>query len=491
MSPALKKDNLLLHATLAAIVIISFILFAPCNYTRYNSDHAIQTLMSSRFTLPRDVYYWGQNRLGSLLPMITWLLFKLTGLHPLYLISFVLYVFVLVPTILIARFISDRWLIVLLFIAVFFPSNENVALLYPGHPYSGEYLCGVLFIFFLFKARGVLIAGGSGVRLLVHLSISVVFFMLGIWLSEFSALLVLIPLLFLCFERKTFRLILDRKILGPIILASLVYIALTTFLFFRIKHIAVPDKEYDHAFFFDAHSIAEELRFLGHRILDALLFRDHFIYENIFYYIFVPLTIVALLVSRKRKEPRPAAIALLLTALAGFILLFFSTWNFRSQICSRYYGPVYFLTVFGLLLFMDKRTSGWLPKFFTGAYTVFMILYLAYFFRTYNDPPPFKRYAGFRDLPQGTLIAGYWDVYAICSVAYDNLRPVPFDGDPFRNSFDKRKCLASRNFYFINNDDLKGKMINGCIDQLNHRFKFTGQTYRCGNYEVMRFGKVY
>src|ERR1035437_7141392 len=75
------------------IMGFSFFFYAPCNSANYYSDNAIHVLMAKNFQLPRDFYYWGQDRLGSLLPMIAFLIGKIIHMHYLYICSFVQYLF--------------------------------------------------------------------------------------------------------------------------------------------------------------------------------------------------------------------------------------------------------------------------------------------------------------------------------------------------------------------------------------------------------------
>jgi hypothetical protein len=46
----------------------SYMLNGPEFSAWYGSDQAIQVLMANDFSWPRDLYYWRQNRLGSIVP---------------------------------------------------------------------------------------------------------------------------------------------------------------------------------------------------------------------------------------------------------------------------------------------------------------------------------------------------------------------------------------------------------------------------------------
>lgn len=67
-----------------SIAIVSFFLFAPIYSNGYSSDNAIHVLMAYDFEFPTDLYYWGQDRLGSLIPMLAAIPVKLFGWSPIW-----------------------------------------------------------------------------------------------------------------------------------------------------------------------------------------------------------------------------------------------------------------------------------------------------------------------------------------------------------------------------------------------------------------------
>ena len=73
-----------LHYTLIFILIIlSFLCYSSNFYTLLTSDDAIQVLMIHNFQLPHDLYFWGQDRYGSLIPMLGQIFYKGLGFSPL------------------------------------------------------------------------------------------------------------------------------------------------------------------------------------------------------------------------------------------------------------------------------------------------------------------------------------------------------------------------------------------------------------------------
>ncbi len=73
---------------LALIVGVHFVFFQPALSPIFDSDGAMHILMSKRFYFPEGLYYWGQNRLGSVVPLLAHPFVSL-GLSPLWVVSFI------------------------------------------------------------------------------------------------------------------------------------------------------------------------------------------------------------------------------------------------------------------------------------------------------------------------------------------------------------------------------------------------------------------
>jgi|GEM_PF-6830209 len=84
----LSSKNINWASSLVILLIIGvhFYYFEPALSPLFDSDGAIHVLMSSRFYFPEGLYYWGQNRLGSMVPLLAYPWVSL-GIHPLWVLS--------------------------------------------------------------------------------------------------------------------------------------------------------------------------------------------------------------------------------------------------------------------------------------------------------------------------------------------------------------------------------------------------------------------
>lgn len=183
-------NTLLLVFAKLSIVVLSFLILSPFFSPFLNSDNAIHILMGYDFHLPSDYYFWGQDRLGSIIPLLTHVLYKVLHVSPALLSSFVLYSLVLLFVLMLSAFIENRWYKVLLCVLLFFPVHTTDHMLRLAHPYAAQYMfilmsISLLFLFQkAFKKRQDLKAG----FLLAGLFLSGV---MALWSSEGSIIAVL------------------------------------------------------------------------------------------------------------------------------------------------------------------------------------------------------------------------------------------------------------------------------------------------------------
>ena len=86
------------------IATISFTHFSPIYAFGLGSDQAIPILQAFNFRIPEDLYYRGQDRLGSIIPLISNIIYRLTGINHIWVISVTNYVFLVLGCLTIAKF---------------------------------------------------------------------------------------------------------------------------------------------------------------------------------------------------------------------------------------------------------------------------------------------------------------------------------------------------------------------------------------------------
>ena len=75
------------------IIVISFFTLSPNYHPEFNSDGAVIVLMTYYFNVPHDLYFWGQDRAGSLIPAFAQIFFRFLNFRPVTSVSLSYYFF--------------------------------------------------------------------------------------------------------------------------------------------------------------------------------------------------------------------------------------------------------------------------------------------------------------------------------------------------------------------------------------------------------------
>lgn len=477
------------YLCLISIPVISFLLYAPCFYPEYNSDMAIQTLMSVSFNFKRDFYYWGQDRLGSFLPLLTYLFFKISHVHPLYLISFIHYTLLLASGIIIIKLTESLPLKIMVFVAIFFPCAEFRALIYVGHPYSAQLFLGVIFLYSLKKAHDLLLLK-SDYRLKVWLLLAGFSLGLAIWVSELSAILIFIPLFYFLLNFKIYKQNLLKKQAVIYVLSFIIPLSICLFTIKYFKSKSKISDGYSSPFFFSKEKIDEQWYYFKTKAAKLLLFQDDLIIDNIFFYVIFIMCLIFLLEKRLSLKSNTFLLSVFITFVLGYIALFFSTWNLRSEFCTRYYTPIFYMIFLTLIINLSQSRF----KYFIS---VLFVIYSVYYTHSFlnnlyvsrTSKSAFDKFSEYSKLEKGVLMGNYWDVYLISSVAYKNIIPAPTTG-LFRNDFVRNK-IRKENLYYLINDTIFNKTKNiDTILKLGIRLKFTGERKTINGVEILKYKKL-
>jgi|GEM_PF-3365257 len=481
------------------IIAISFFYYAPCYIPYFDSDHGIHVLMSKDFEFARDYYYWGQNRLGSLLPLLSHLLHKVIPIHYLYVCSIVQYIFLLTGFIILSKPLKSILLKVALCAVIFLPVNEYNALILIGQPYAAQLFAGSLFVYLLHRLRKYLLSFGlfEKKHLLTTLGLILgasFFFYIGIWVSEFNAVLILLPVYYLLFDKPLRKRLFKDFNNKWILLSGAFSVACALAVFLIYSYLKKPfwaGDGYNSYFISNMVDVKNNFLFFSAKLKTTLLFGNAAVWENSYNWFILIISgflIYPWFLKRKNvlTSNRHLIISLEIVCLCSVVMLFVSAWNLRSAFSPRYFTPVYVIYCYLILLWYDQPSFNKYLKLSAGAlFVVFSIGYLYTVIISKEVPGPLKQYNEFRSLPRGTLMGGYWDVYKINAVATDNLQPLPFDNETVRNWNWRDIPLSETNFYFINeNHDLPDSVY-----QYGILFNYSGTKYNCNNYDVLLYHK--
>ena len=185
-----KLKTILTIGLITLFFIVSFRAFALYRIPVFNSDYAVHVLMAQDIKLPDDLYYWGQNRLGSLLPILSYFGVRILSLSPIVAVSYVQYLLLLIGFLSFCSILRSNFSRLTLALVWLLPAVTFTSTIEAVQPYTPQFAtigCALAFIHQLniykntiFWQRGLLIVG------------SLISLCLSLWISEQSIIIVLI-----------------------------------------------------------------------------------------------------------------------------------------------------------------------------------------------------------------------------------------------------------------------------------------------------------
>jgi hypothetical protein len=418
-------------------------------------------------------------------------------IHYLYLCTIVQYLFLFTGFLVLSRPLKQKVLKVALCGIIFLPVNEYNALILIGHPYSSQLFTGALFILFMHLLRkNILQSSSSQMDFLKGSAFgfaAILFFFAGIWVSEFNAVLALMPVVFLLGDKELRKSIASqikkKQALFLLFLMAASFILLTI-VYIHTKNMFLADAYYNKMLIDNWVDLKRNIDFFIQKLTTALFFKDKMILENFFNWFLIAFSGFLFIRGYNKSTSGSATLfskSLIITCIVAILLLFLSRWNLRSEFSPRYFTPVYILFCYYLLVKADQIKGKSIPVLSCATGLLFFSFSFCYTHEISraDRKTPMEKYGEFTRLPRGTLIADYWDTYAINSIATDNLQSLPYDHLMVRNWDWRQEALNQENIYFLTNGRSFPKDgLTDPIMQYGNFFKYSGKSYICNGIEV-------
>ncbi|MBF2075880.1 MAG: hypothetical protein IGS50_19265 [Synechococcales cyanobacterium C42_A2020_086] len=459
----------------ASAFYLSFNGYAGFLTVNFDSDQAIQVLMAADLQLPADLYYWGQQRGGSIVPILGRFLLDHSDLSPIRAVSYAQYFILGLGYLGFACLFRTNLARLLFALAWFLPPQPFGFLLMLGHPYAAQ--LGFLGIAVALIARLPRMTGWTQI-MLRHLLIvgAVVCLFLSVWASDFSVIslalmagfgmigigyqLWLAPVTRLSKQLTSKHLTISLII----ILTSLELITLLIasrygirFIRYAKSHATASDDVFSINTLSQTKTMVELVFGTIHRIVT---FQNPDFGLNVFGFsalVFLGsasafLLIYGLVVVLQQWLRRPAPPHLdispwcwffVCNAVIGTGAILLSSWVYINSIQDgagkRYFVPIYLMIWVAALLF----TEG-IPQ--VAARPLWAVLLVVALIGSATLPasvyglekfePTIQRLQPLRTLGTAGLIGNHWASYLLCSVNPDQLSCTQFDeyGQPYCSS---------------------------------------------------------
>lgn len=454
MKPSFRNGKLIYICLISLIFLGSFRFFSALYYPALNSDNAITILMIHYFKLPADLYFWGQDRMGSLIPLLAQFFTRGLGFSAIWAESVTHYLILLAGYLAAASFIKSWFYRTVLAVFWFFPMMRmiDVTQFAFGIHYSLIAIC----CFLILKKDDPRVRANAP---LFH-SVMTLLTILGIaavWVSDMAMISVFVLLaaqVFFFFRKHGTHKHVFKQ---PELYYALGGMAAGTFFIGWAKSLMLYRAHY--AVVGDWATIAKTTGIFLQTLGEAWVYNPAEPFSVVYSYLLIILLIMMGVRFRKiRLDPSTRKVLLIFVLDAVLLLgvILGSEFTLISNVPRRYFTCTYMASGMAILLLLDhmqergfyraalRLVSGCVV--ITGA--VGMLYTLKYQFPGTMTPRA-ELSAEFRSLGKPGIIADYWNSYIVSCVDPENIKATQCDLSPVRNQGLTDEVLLKKNIYVI------------------------------------------
>jgi hypothetical protein len=484
----------LYYTVLGFLIIFSFFTFSEQFYPLLNSDMAVNILMTPGFNIPGDLYFWGQDRGGSLIPMLAHILCSTYFFPPILAVSVVHFFILIAGFSALATLFKDRTLKLALALVWFFPCwhfLDHVLLLF-GIQMS------MLAISIYFLNR---ISRAQRIRFnLLWLSMACLSFIAAVWVSDLAILSLPAYLLGITFiHRKTLSwsffgsFFKEKRNLLQLAVPMIWFVIGTGFILYA-KSKAVKIESYNHGILNNFGEIAMTIRIMTSTLWQVLKFASENVIESIYVWAILIGTPWIIILSKKKKDPSQTFTQqrwLVFFLLNGIVALFFvvlSHWVFINGVGRRYFTIVYISIGIFFLLFLQANGSRNRSLRLMVLFVMILIGTFSSFSKFYfpkRIPPRTEVLSELKTLGNIGIIAEYWNAYLSASPDPNRIKATPHDKDYVRNQYLAQEVFRQPSIYLIKDCWLNS--FPDTIQQFGHILTKKGDAFHLADCNLCRY----
>lgn len=432
------------YLLLLAMVVVSYFNMAPQYSAHYNYDIGIQILQAHHFDFTSDWYFWGQNRLGSLVPLLGYLVHYTCGIPAIISVGLINYLVLIALFAVYAGFLKKDISKIALAFIIFFPFTWFAQLNWLAYPFSVQ----LLFLGLVIKILPLIASVDwdtpkpPSMRVSLLLALSVFLSFLSVWMSDYS--LVFLFYIYFDFSKKFlprfFRLPLLKILqVASCTLISFLFCIVVLYLFKK----SAGNEQSATTLFMSSSHFKESLKIYFSRFTDVL-----FLEGNPVESLIAIFSIICMVYLRKAFVNFNNLFFVLL--LLGIFPTITIDWIWINGLPSRYFTPAYFFLAVCLLRASEtsinlKVNPGMLVCFLC----VFQSLPILLFERA---PSKYAATSEFRKLGSCGIIAYSDYSYDIAAVSPDSIVASPHSGAQVRNMKLIDQIIRKPVIYLVSNN---------------------------------------
>jgi hypothetical protein len=481
------------YTGVSGIIILSFLYYSSNFYPLLGSDDAVVVLMIHYFQLPHDLYFWGQDRYGSLIPLMGQLFHQGFGLSALTSESVTHYLLLVAGYFAFAGLLKSKFSKLVLAIAWFFPPMRLIDFLRLN--IGQEYSLLAIGIFILYRLS-INKEGNSQLKKQFLLLAITLLFIMAAWVSDLAIVSVSVILMLQvyfglyrnagkAFTNFRWKPAVFYVVTGVLVGAAFIYYG---------KFYAAKSQSYNN--FNDFSTVIASFQLFWASILELLLFKAYEPFTSAYLYLLILLTL-ALFFLRSHIHFSENQKKWFLFFIIDFVLIFFiimlSKWSFLNGVPRRYFTSNYITFWLAFLLAFECLADSKIKKMLriailfaviiAGAGTLYNLKYI--WPKTLKPRVEYVR--EFESLGRIGIIGNYWNSYINSVTSPDQIMATPNDRSSVRSRAMAREVMKRDTFYIIRDSWMES--FPDSLNQFGTPLYKNGDEFRMGDCYVCRYRK--
>ncbi len=484
--------NILYYLGLVTLIIISFFLYSSRYYPLLNSDDALNILMTYYYKLPQDLYCWGQNRGGTLIPLISQLPHKIFGLSPVYSVSVSNYLILILGFLGFSSLFKNKTTKLLFAILWFFPPIRFIDL--TRFPLGVQYSLIGFAIYFINR-----IDFSNRKSLLNHLYLilTLLLFAISVWVSDLAIVSISILVLIITFYHF---IIAKQNNVNRNVLAYGAIGIVGTYTFIRYAKSFSTAIAQNYTSINDWNTFGSGLKILINAFSEVLFFRN----DEILFSIYSWLVIVSLVYFIVNIINKKTVILLknnkwlsffALDFLVILSILLFSKWVYLNEMGRWYFITSYVTLSIFILLFLENLQLNIREKTIINSVLFVTIItgslstihYLK-FIRPKTLQSQIAIRSEFSTLGEIGIIGDFWNSYISACPDPTKIKTTAHEKSNVRNQELVNEVFAQPKLYLIK--DMWLNNFPDTIEQFGYLLAKKGEPFRLANCDINEYEKI-
>jgi len=483
------KRQLSYYIFLSITIVTSFLLYSFRFYPLLSSDDAIYVLMTYYYKLPHDIYYWGQDRGGTLTPFVSQLFFRVFGFSAVNSLSISAYIVLIAGYFGFSSLFKNNYTKAIFAIVWFLPPASFIEL--PRYTVGVQYSLLGLIILFINKVdfqRRKTSSNHLILLLIVFLSL------ISIWVSDFTIVSISIILMTLvCFHLiKTKRLQINKSILLFTSIGAIFSFLIILYLKGFATNISTGYIKFN-----DLDTFLNGLGILQARFIKTFTFQnDTTLFSLYAWLVFIATGILTTSVLRKNVQTPTSSqnwlFVFILEFIITFIVILLSNWVYVNNMGPWYFLGSYISFSMIILLLFDNLKSGirlnWIAPSLI-ALTVFIGAISSVHYLKYVRPKTLRSKLAVRSeflsLGEIGVIGEYWNSYITACPDPSKIKATPHEKSTIRNPELIDEVFAQPNIYVIR--DMWLESFPDTLKQYGYVLVKEGNPFNIGDCIINRY----